>query len=420
MKPLRSPSPSPYRPPRPCTLPLDVCELVADAVLSLPAAVASQTLRALSLVSRGWTAAAQSALHRNPWLSFDAPDTVPPRTYARLEALGRTLAARPDLARGVQALDLGRYTARCQTEAKVDRRLVSRLSVALVSACPALKRLSIPFVTHVDKMDLVVALRELSMLETFVFGEGAATPEPWVIHVDVSIQDTWGTARWTRADFAALSTRWPRLKSLVLDARVRGREDDKDGGVPWVLESFELALIRNTKLSFAYLDKLLAGCRQGSLRRLVLKEHQFEPGALLAFLEQFGQNVDVLVTSSADRVNPDKALVAALPSVCPHLRMLRLASPIASNVPDALQQLSQLSHLTHLTLSTITSSLSLGNAQLCVDHLRGFARLEEVELLPGPQVEGSTNALVVELLQMTLREVVNRWNWERAHAHTGS
>ncbi|BGP51169.1 F-box/LRR-repeat protein 6 [Rhodotorula kratochvilovae] len=360
-------------------LPLDVCQLVCEAVEALPPAVASSTLRSLSLVSRTWSAAAQCALYRDPWLSFDAPDRVPPRTFARLEALLRTLVARPDLARGVQTLDAGRYTTRCQTEAKVDRQRVSRLSVALVAACPSLRALSLPFVTQADKGDLIAAMKGLSLLETFILGTGAsAADDPWLINVDIAIKDAWGTAQWWRSDLRLLASHWPHLRRLVLQARVRGRDGDE--GVPWALKAFDLALVRSAKLSFAYLDTLLAGCRSaGSLRSLTLCEHQFEPGALVAFIEAFGAGVEVLRTTTADKVTRNDALVQALPRACPRLRVLALETPIG-DIRAALSSLGVLERLQSLALSSLVCSpVGLDSEQL-VTMLEAYPALEELGL----------------------------------------
>ncbi|GAA6056955.1 hypothetical protein JCM3770_001985 [Rhodotorula araucariae] len=364
---------------KPLELPLDVCLLICEAVAALPPAVASGTLRALAFVSRTWSAAAQCALYRNPWLSFDAPDRVPPRTFARLEALLSTLTARPDLARGVHTLDAGRYSVRCQTEAKADRQRVSRLSIALVAACPSLRALSLPFVTHADKAALLAAMRSLALLETFTFGTGAsAADDPWIINVDIAIKDAWGTAQWWRSDLHLLASSWPRLRRVVLQARVRGRDGDE--GVPWALEAFELALVRSAKLSFAYLDALLTGCRAaGSLRSLTLCEHQFEPGALVAFVEAFGAGVEVLRTTTADKVTRNEALVSTLPGSCPRLKVLALETPIG-DLQSALDALGTLGRLESLTLSSLAGSpVGLNPTQL-VATLEAYPTLEELSL----------------------------------------
>ncbi|KAG0663400.1 hypothetical protein C6P46_002739 [Rhodotorula mucilaginosa] len=316
--------------PRRCDLPEDICRLICDAVRDLPRAIAASTLFSLSLVSRSWARPAQTALHHDPFLSFDAPDTIAPRTFERLSALLRTLVARPDLSCSVRKFDLGCYTTRCQTEARVDRRRVSKLSSDLVAACPALKSISLPFVTQADKPYLLDALRKLELLETLVIGEGTSSPDPWVINVDIGIKDAWGCARWFREDFVALSGHWPRLRRLILEARVRTRDQDDERGVPWELEEFRLDLQRHGRLAFEQVDLLLAGSRNGSLRRLHVKEHQLADDALEQLIEYYGSNLRSLTTLTADHFTRRDELFSAIAACCPSLRSrLTLATVIA-------------------------------------------------------------------------------------------
>ncbi|GAA5963158.1 hypothetical protein JCM8115_001039 [Rhodotorula mucilaginosa] len=337
---------------QPCDLPEDTCQLVCDAVRDLPRAVAASTLSSLSLVSRSWMAAAQNALHHDPFLSFDAPDTIAPRTFERLSALLRTLVARPDLSRSVRKFDLGCYTTRCQTEARVDRRRVSKLSVDLVAACPALKSISLPFVTQADKPYLIDALRKLDLLETLIIGDGTSSPDPWVINVDIGIKDAWGCARWFREDFVALSGHWPRLRRLILEARVRTRDQDDEHGVPWELEEFRLDLQRHGRLAFRQVDLLLAGSRNGSLRRLHVKEHQLADDALAQLIEYYGSNLVSLTTLTADHFTGHDELFPAIAAFCPSLRFVHLSTPVYDLLP-CLQHLLRSSKLQRITLATV-------------------------------------------------------------------
>ncbi|GAA5878719.1 hypothetical protein JCM3774_000485 [Rhodotorula dairenensis] len=372
------------RPPWRCRLPEDVCEAICDAVRDLPRAVAASSLLSLSLVSRTWSAAAQSALHRDPFLSFDAPDTVPPRTFDRLAALLRTLTARPDLSRSVREFDLGCYTTRCQTEARVDRRSVSKLSVDLVQACPALKSLSLPFVSQADKPYLIDALRHLVLLETLVIGEGTSSPDPWVINVDIGIKDAWGCARWFREDFVTLANYWPRLRRLRLQARVRGRDQDDLNGVPWALEEFELSLQRHGRLPFRHVDLLLAGCRTGSLQRLRVREHQLADGALAQVLEHYGSRLSHVTTSTADLFTRHDELFPTIAAFCPSLRVLHLSTPVYDLVP-CLRHLLQPARLRHLTLSTVMAPANWPPdlASDLVGLLQLHPTLELIEVAPG-------------------------------------
>lgn len=335
-------------------LPEDVCNSICEAVAVLPRAVAAETFLSLSLVSRTWSNAAQAALHADPFLSFDAPDTVLPRTFERLSKLLRTLEERPDLARSVRRLDLSLYSTRCQTEARIDRRRISRLSVELVLACPALQTLSLPFVTQADKPHLVDALRQLGLLQTLIIGEGTSSPDPWVINVDIGIKDQWGCARWFREDFLALCRSWPRLRKLVLEARLRNRDKDDAVGIAWQLESFELSLLRHGRLPFRQVDLLLSGCRQGSLRHLNVKEHQLAEGALGEIVEHFGAGLKSLTTLTADHFTRHDGLFANIAAHCPSLERLHLATPVY-DLLGCLETLLQLPHLSELTLATVVA-----------------------------------------------------------------
>ncbi|GAA5937058.1 hypothetical protein JCM10213_000175 [Rhodosporidiobolus nylandii] len=370
-------------PPSPFSLlPIDILDLICTAILSFPRAVSTSTLLSLCRTSRAWCAAAQPALFRHPFLSFDAPDVTPPRTYSRLGGLLHTLRRRPDLASAVQAFDLGRYTARCQTEAKVDRRLVSRLAVDLAEACTNLRELSVPFVTQADKHDLLVPLRRLSSLRSFTFGEGASTADPWVVNVDIAIKDQWGTAIWTRGDFAALAKSWPRLKRVVLQARVRGLEADQEV-ILWQLEEFELSLFKNVKLSFPYLDRLLSNCRAtGSLRRLILKEHQLHPEDLVSLVEAYGGSLETLETTTANRFARNEPFLVAIASSCRLLRTLRIGTPIY-DLPGVLHELSQLPRLRSLALETVLLQRLSGTGASLAGEVRRFKALEQLSLTPG-------------------------------------
>ncbi|GAA5853162.1 hypothetical protein JCM8547_000222 [Rhodosporidiobolus lusitaniae] len=363
------------------TLPLDILDLIAEAVTSFPPAISTSTLISLSLVSRAWSAAAQPALHRTPFFSFDAPDTTPPRTFTRLQNLLRTLRSRPDLP--VLAFDVGKYTSRCLTEAKVDRRSVSRLAIELVAACPNLRKLAVPFVTQADKHELLSALRRCSLLKTFIFGEGVSHADPWVVNVDIGIKDQWGTAIWTRSDFVSLAASWASLRRFVLQARARDPSSEPDGPVPWHLESFELSLLKNHKLPFTYLDKLLSNCRTSkSLRHLVLKEHQLKPGDLVRLVEAYGHGLVRLETTTANRFARNNALISSIPTFCPSLVTLRLGTAVY-DLPFVLSELSHLSSLRHLTLDTVLLQALPGRSATLVGLVERFPALEELKLTPG-------------------------------------
>jgi len=414
----------PQNPPEPyLDLPHDVCQLVCDAALDLPPGIASSTLQALALVSRTWSTAAQHALYRNPWLSFDAPDRVAPRTFTRLEQLVATLAARPDLARGVLALDAGKYTVRCQTEAKVDRRLVSRLAVRLVAACPNLRALSLPFVVQADKPALLSALRRLALLEQLTLGDGVALADPWVVNVDVAVLDEWGVAQWWRRDLAALAPHWPRLRRVALHARIRGRHGDER--IPWALDAFELALGRSARLEAQYVAAVLGrSVAAGTLRRLTLCEHQLEPGALVELLGAVGgggsgeegaagaTGLEELRTTTADKVTRHDDLAHDVARTCPHLRVLALETPLG-DLLGALGALSSLRHLRRLALTSLVAPRERTGVARLVAALEAFPQLDEVRL--ASVGTGLSDDAVLErlTLDVDLRTVLDEWHARR-------
>ncbi|GAA6012791.1 hypothetical protein JCM10207_005361 [Rhodosporidiobolus poonsookiae] len=383
------------------TLPLDIYDLIVDAVAELPRAVSSATLLSLTRVSRAWRSAAQSALFRDPYLSFDAPDRIEPRTHARLQDLNRTLLNRLDLAAAVAAFDLGSFTSRCLTEAKVDRRLVSRTSIELVRACPKLRHLSLPFVVKADKADLLAALRTCCSLTSFTFGSGASVADFWVININPEAQEQWGTAVWTRGDFRSLAASWPSLKRVVLEARVRGREHEEP--IPWQLDTFELALLKSHKLRFSYLDKLLASSRP-TLRRLVLKEHQLHPPDLVLLIQEYGATLESLETTTSDRFRRNDAFANAIASACPNLRTLRLGTPIY-DLEATLSLFSHLCSLKHLTLDTVLLPRNRPSRQAPANVVRNFLALRRLSLTTGHHDDPATATGEFSLWVAQLREM---------------
>ncbi|GAA5900111.1 hypothetical protein JCM6882_002615 [Rhodosporidiobolus microsporus] len=387
------------------SLPLDIYDLLVEAVTLLPPVVSTATLLSLCRVSRAWCAAAQPALFRMPFLPFGSPDTTPPRTYSRLQSLLETLHRRPDLAALVRSFDLGRYTARCIAEVKVDRRLVSPLSIELVKACPNLREATVPFVVQAEKGSLVEALQRLSVLESFSLGEGVSIVDPWVVNVDIAVKDSWGTAVFTRRDLAALAQSWPLLRRFILQARVRGL--DADEVIPWELESFELSLLKNFKLSFPYLDKLLSNCRTtSSLRRLIVREHQLHPTDLVQLVEAYGDSLEVVETFTANRFAPNEPLLAAIAASCPNLRRLRLGTPLY-DLPSALHHLSQLPKLRWIALDTVLcnprgeEATSTGVAE----QVRAFPALRYLSFAPGCHVETEADVERFRRFEWQLREL---------------
>ncbi|GAA5986010.1 hypothetical protein JCM11641_004900 [Rhodosporidiobolus odoratus] len=374
--PVDGPETSPFS-----LLPLDLLHLICIPILDFPPAIATANLHSLSLASRAWSLAAQPALFHSPYLSSDPLDRVEPRTYARLKSFLEAVQGRPDLAAAVRDFDAGKYTARCTTEAEVDRRLVSRLSIKLIQVCSNLRTLSLPFVTQADKYDLVVALRKLSSLEVVTIGEGAAISDPWVINVDIAIKDQWGTAVWTRDDMVTFANHWPRLRKVVLQVKLKGLTPDAVAPIPWQLEGFELALLKHGKVSFDYLDRLLSNTHS-SLRRLVLTEHQLDPDDLLHVFEAYGATLTALETTTANIYAPNKSLFSTIASSCPSLRFLRLGTPVYA-LSSCLLHLSELHHLSDLALDHILLQRLEGPTSVLAAELRRFPRLRRLSLTPG-------------------------------------
>lgn len=281
-----------------------------------------------------------------------------------------------------------------------------------MSQCTNLRTLTVPFVTQADKPDLLHALRQLTSLETFTFGEGATTETPWVVNVDVDIKDEWGTAVWIRGDFASLS--WKRLRRFRLEARIRVL--DSDPPIPWQLESFELALRKNVKVSGTYLDKLLSNCRTtNSLRHLSLKEHQLLPSEIAPLLEVYGASLETLETTTADLFTPNNALFSSIPSSCPSLVSLRLGTPVY-DLPFVLDNLAELPHLRRLALDTVLLQRFPGTAcatSALAEQVRRFPSLEHLSLCPGVHGEPDDDGERFAQFQLRL------WSLRRAMAKEG-
>lgn len=113
-------------------------------------------------------------------------------------------------------------------------------------------------------------------------------------------------------------------------------------------------LQRHGQLAFRQIDLLLAGSRNGSLRRLDVKEHQLADDALAQLVEHYGSNLTSLTTLTADHFTRHDELFPAIAAFCPSLRFVHLSTPIYDLLP-CLQHLLQSSKLQRLTLSTVVA-----------------------------------------------------------------
>ncbi|SCV69612.1 BQ2448_2632 [Microbotryum intermedium] len=327
-------------------LPLDIIECIIDAVLDLPDLTRTTTLSSLSLASKSWGAPAQKALHSSPYLS----PTVKRHVYERMLILHMTLTQRPDIASAVRSLHLGEWTSRARTEAKIDRRHVSKLSIDMIGLCPHLTFLDLPGVTHTDASDLHLALAELGSIKSFSYGDGHAGEEPWIINYSPEIRAVWGTAplyfdelaklvgpsapmpprldqqvEKDESDFGASSAAcWPHLEHLKLRARLRSRHHDDGSTLSCQLHSLTVALHRHSKTTYPELSRVLS-CSQTTLTRLDIVEHQIPPGDLVRLLESHGSLLTDLRTTTANQFRLSD-LVKPIARCCPDLRRLELGS----------------------------------------------------------------------------------------------
>ncbi|GAA5977873.1 hypothetical protein JCM5350_006204 [Sporobolomyces pararoseus] len=383
-------------------LPVDILHYLISTLLPayLPPIPLTRTLLSLSLVSHSFRSIAQPALFKTPFLSYDPPDTTPPgRTFTRIEQLISTLEKRKDLRRKVRGLNwLGQWSTRCLSEGIPNRKEVSKIMIKLVrilfeeqGSGTRLKILSFPFVTMSDKDEFLDILSSASTkstrtstkikdkdgreeeeeeccngggIEEILFGEGGAyetSNDPWVINIDQRVREEWGVAKFTINDFKRLhfsNEGWRKVKRFRLMARLRVEdpleEDDRlapsdpftqgisgeEEKFEFRLEEFELNLLRNSKLSFNYLDRLLRSSLP-TLTTLILREHQFENlSTLYRFLEAYGRNLRVLKTTSSNQFADNSPLLQVVSRACTNLRSLTIGSSCRRELLNALETLS--------------------------------------------------------------------------------
>ncbi|KAM0786884.1 hypothetical protein ACM66B_002309 [Microbotryomycetes sp. NB124-2] len=377
-------------------LPTEIILCILQAVELLPDDDRIVTLYSLSLVSHAFSGLAQQSLHKYPHL-LDKDDALLARhgrshstVFPRFQSLLKTLERRPDLARTVRSLPLGTWTHRIRTHyAHVDRRRTSEMSIAFVLLCRRISSLNFPGVVIIQQADLFGALRGLDSLESLTLGAGLSTDEdPWVIHLDAGIQETWGSARWSVRELSTLIECWPTLKHVKLSARLRTGNNVHHSSVPWTcrLESFELALIKNFRLSFNYVDALLANSTT-TLTNLKITEHQMELQGLTELIRKYGPNLRHLETTTND-LHQRSTLVKVVSDSCDKLESLVLGSPV--DPVEALESLSTLRQLRSVSLevgrldravlSSTYNSLISFIVSTTTDALSRFSGLEKLEL----------------------------------------
>ncbi|KAK4057450.1 hypothetical protein OIO90_001519 [Microbotryomycetes sp. JL221] len=309
------------------------------------------TLWALSLTSRVWSRLASVELYRHPHLFTTEQPSSRRSPFTRFEQFCRMIDTQQDLADTVRELPLGEWAPHLRRQAKFDRRQASRMSVELVKRCHNVQSLNFPGVVMLDRGDLYSALFGLKNLSTLSLGQGLSTAEdPWVVHLDAMLQEHWASARWSVAEIGSLIDSWPNLKHIRLNARLMERTTGNPDTTPkpWTcqLESFEFDLIKNARVSFAYLDRLLLGSSH-SLRRLRVCEHQLEAHELARLIETYGPNLTTLETTTSD-LHQRSTLLDTITSSCHHLEHLVLGSPVDPR--EALEALSTLSNLKSVSL----------------------------------------------------------------------
>ncbi|GAA5880804.1 hypothetical protein JCM16303_005122 [Sporobolomyces ruberrimus] len=260
-----------------------------------------------------------------------------------------------------------------------------------------LKILSFPFITHSDKEEFLRILAitpETSTengggggsIEEIRFGEGGAyesSQDPWIINLDSNVREEWGTARFTIRDFQRLSKRrkkglFGNVKRFRLMARLRvedpleeddplraypeeeeeedttldidNKDDDDDfleeeeeegeERFDFSLTHFTLDLVRNSKLSFPYLSRLVHSSRH-TLTSLSIKEHQFDsPPTLYRFIRTFGKNLKRLETDSSNQFDDNDEFLKVIGDSCKELKWLRVGSAVKRPLVESLETIS--------------------------------------------------------------------------------
>jgi hypothetical protein len=379
-------------------LPIDIIHAILESISTFSPAEATHCYLSLALVASSWREPAQLHLFRRPFLPSPPASNAPGRfrhplhTYPRLLLLKETLETRPHLAASVQSLSLGLWTTSIKRETARDRRLSSRLAVEILqlcpSLCPNLRELSWPGVVRLDKAEAAQALQRLHGIEVLRFGDGVqrADADPWIINLDPTIREEWGSARWSIREVGEMMEHWPRLRKVVLGERMMSRSEWEVGGESMItgwsceLESFELALGRHSMLPKGELQRLLKGS-QKSLRRLKITEHQLPLEDLIDYLFTSASRLTHLSTLTNDLHTPC-SLLPAIEHHCHSLRYLSLGSPMAPS--HALRQLASLTALESLKLrwsngSPPTLSVEAVYSEAGED-VGNFASLRKVEV----------------------------------------
>ncbi|GAA5939181.1 uncharacterized protein JCM15063_004444 [Sporobolomyces koalae] len=429
----------------------DIVQYLVDTVLPTYLAPIPLTRALLSLcrVSRAMHHIAQPVLFHTPFISFDPPDTTPPgRTFERVEHLVHTLEHdRSGLATRVRNLgSLGQWSTRILSEGIPKNRIdVSTLLIRLVALCPNCETIAIPFVTisHQERFSRTI-ITNGSRLREIRFGEGYESQDPWVINFDPSVREQWGSAKFTIRDFQLWSNPLARVTHLKLMARLRVEDpleeddelvdsDEEPEVLGFKLEHFQLDLLRNSKLSFNYVYRLLYTSRT-TLKSLVLKEHQLTsaPETLDRILETFGSTLTVLRTSSANQTTDNRHLLVTISTNCPNLETLSIGSRTSLALFEVLDLFAN--HLIHLRELGLENFYSLelyrrdhpnGRDDLVRVLLHGFQKLKRIVLTP--QHANVTDARVQdETIGQPLRELdqtrddsiaktisteINYWRW---------
>jgi len=252
----------------------------------------------------------------------------------------------------------------------------------LIGLCERVEKLDVPFVVESDKGRLMTIFTDnerWNEVREVRFGNGYQVRDPWVVNVDQGVMDQWGQAKWYISDFGQLSRKnWTRVNRFELNARLRVRdppdEEDEEEKLGFELESFELNLSKNEKLSFLYLSRFLSSSLS-TLTSLTLKEHQLQlpPTQFELLLRTYGSKLESLETTSSNQFDDNLPLIHCISASCPSLTSLSIGSRVNHLLPT-LQLLSFLPSLETLVLKSV-HSLELDKGRL-EDCLFGFPKLK--------------------------------------------
>ncbi|KAL8276603.1 hypothetical protein RQP46_011026 [Phenoliferia psychrophenolica] len=153
----------------------DLIHCILDHVESFDPLTRRDTLAALALTSKAWLSTATGRLYRAPHLPTNT------LTLQKAESLLATLAANSTLAARVTSLAIGAWTTRLlgddlhqrnSNDIELARReAISAWTLAILSACPNIKRLDFPRIIRRDAAALEAVLSSLGQVEELLLAD---------------------------------------------------------------------------------------------------------------------------------------------------------------------------------------------------------------------------------------------------------